>query len=623
MGSSSDVVGAARSLGPRDPETFYKAQKRNRRATWRMSFLCLVAALLMGIPLTLVLTPLFYTGTLIVAEILNYFSMLPAGFLENLNGLGKLAIQVADYYINGKGQLDPQTLALGLAIMLLPGIIMAFLLWIGVLMLFRRGGVGGTLASLNAREPNRSDLKELQLIDVVEEMAIAAGVTSPKLMLIDSPGANAAAIGTSPADARIVLSRRLLDDLNRDQLEALLGQLIGSIGNGDLRVAFMVTSVFETCGLLVTLINSPFGRESRGTLWRILRYGFGRSSSEAAKAAEADAVASLLSRSLELGKGDIDKFFDSAEQKKSLWRKVLSIIFFPIFFTNIAIEMTLWFFLTVLLGPCMALVWRTRRYLADASAVQLTRNPDALATALQALNQDSTAIPGSVWASHLFVLNPKGDSSARSSGQPNPGQMRQAVLAWEASKAETPGAQASAAPTAQITTADVERFKAEMRQLQLAAMRGDMAAVTRLMSFGKAMAAATGTPIEMPNPADIIAAQHGDRAAIARLRVRHEAKPELANTGLSTQSMISFHPPLKRRIKRLNRMGAHIELGKRRMGFGAMVFMTVLFLIIGPLMLVAAAGILVVIAMMIMLNLLFLGLWLAVIHGIFTFLAHR
>lgn len=623
MGSSSDVVRAARSLGPRDPETFYKAQKRNRRATWRMSFLCLVTALLMGIPLTLVLTPLFYTGTLIVAEILNYFSMLPAGFLENLNALGRLAIQVADYYINGKGQLDPQTLALGLAVMLLPGIVIAFLLWIGVLTLFRRGGVGGTLASLNAREPNRSDLKELQLIDVVEEMAIAAGLTSPKLMLIDSPGANAAAIGTSPADARIVISRRMLDDLNRDQLEALLGQLISSIGNGDLRVAFMVTSVFETCGLLITLINSPFGRESRGTLWRILRYGFRRSSSQEGQAAEAEAVASLLSRSLEMGKGDIDKFFDSAEQKKSLWRKFLSFIFFPIFFTNIAIEMTLWFFLTVLLGPCMALVWRTRRYLADASAVQLTRNPDALAGALQALSQDSTAIPGSVWASHLFVLNPKGDSSMRSSGQPNSNQIQQAVLAWEASKAETSGAPAAAATTAQVTPADVERFKAEMRQLQMAAMRGDMAAATRLMSFGKAMAAATGTRIEMPNPADIIAAQRGDPTAIARLRVRHEAKPEMANTGLSTQSMVSFHPPLKRRLKRLNRMGAHIAMGKRKMGAGALIFMTVLFLIIGPLMLVAAAGILVVIAMMIMLNLIFLGMWLAIIHGIFAFLASR
>jgi Zn-dependent protease with chaperone function len=617
----SDVVRAARSFAPQDPETFYKAQKRNRRATWRMAFLCLIAALLMGIPLTLVLTPLLYAVTLVVAEILNYFSMLSPAVLDNLNTMGKLALQVGDYYINGKGQLDPQTLAIGLALVLLPGIIVAFVLWVGVLALFRRGGVGGTLASLNAREPNRNDIKELQLIDVVEEMAIAAGLPAPKLMLVDSPGANAATIGTSAADARIVISRRLLDDLNRDQMEALLGQLIGSIGNGDLRVAFMVTSVFETCGLLITLINSPFGRESRGILWRILRYGFS-SSKDAAHAAEADAVASLLSRSLEMGKGDIDRFFDAAEQKHSLWRKVVRTVFFPIFFTNVAIELTLWFFLNVLLGPCMALVWRTRRYLADASAVQLTRNPDALATALQTLNQDSTAVPGSIWASHLFVLNPKGDSSARTTSGPNQDQMRRMAAAWKASQSGTSGVPADPV-TMQVTAADIAQFQSEMRELQRAAVRGDMTAITRLMSFGKIVAAAQGDQIEMPNPADVVAAMHGDRAAMARVQVRHESKPQMTNTGLQTQSMISFHPPLKRRLKRLNRMGAHIALGRRQMGLGATIFMTVLFLILVPLMLVAGAAMLAAIAMMIMLNLFFLGLWLAIIHAIFIFLAQR
>ncbi len=622
MGTTSDAAGAARPFVLRDPETFYAAQKRNRRATWRMSFLCLVAALLMGIPLTLVLTPLFYAGTMVVAEIINYFSPLPPEFWQNVSALGQLAMKIGDYFINHKGDLDPQTLALGLAVVLLPGILIAFFLWIGVLALFRRAGVGGTLLSLNAREPSKNDLKELQLADVVEEMAIAAGLPSPKVMLLDSPGANAAAIGTSPADARLVVSRRLLDDLNRDQLEGLLGQLIGSIGNGDLRVAFMVTSVFETCGLLVTLINSPFGRESRGILWRILRYSFGRSSSQAGQAAEADAVASLLSRSLEMGKGDIDRFFDSADQTRSSWRKFLSFVFFPILFTNMAVELTLWFFLNILLGPCMALVWRTRRYLADASAVQLTRNPDGLATALQQLSQDNTAIPGSVWASHLFAMNPKGDSSMRAS-QPGPAQMQRLALAWEASKAGNPPAATGPAAVAQVSAADIARVQGEIRELQRAAMHGDGAALTRLMSFGAMVARASGNAMEMPNPADIIAAQRGDPAAIARLRARHEQKPQLQTTGLQTQSMVSFHPPLKRRLKRLDRMGAHVELGARKWGLGASAVMLVLWLIIGPLLLVAGAAMLVAIAMMIMLNLVFLMLWLMVIHGIFFWLAHR
>jgi hypothetical protein len=70
-------------------------------------------------------------------------------------------------------------------------------------------------------------------------------------------------------------------------------------------------------------------------------------------------------------------------------------------------------------------------------------------------------------------------------------------------------------------------------------------------------------------------------------------------------------------------MGAHIVLGRRQMGLGATIFMTVLFLILGPLMLVAGAAMLAAIAMMIMLNLFFLGLWLAIIHAIFIFLAQR
>src|SRR5579864_3565219 len=226
MNSAESVPG--RNFGPLNPETFFKAQKRNRRATWRMSALCTFAAFIMGIPLTLVLTPLLYAGTLVVAEVVNHFSPLPADFWRQANDLAKLGLRVADYVINQRGTLDPGELATGLALVLLPGMVVAFGLWFTMLALFRRGGVGGALASMNAREPNQADLKELQLADVAQEMAIAAGVTAPKLMLVDSPGANAAAIGTSATNARIVLSRRLLDALDRDQLQALLAHLIGS-----------------------------------------------------------------------------------------------------------------------------------------------------------------------------------------------------------------------------------------------------------------------------------------------------------------------------------------------------------------------------------------------------------
>ena len=115
----------------------------------------------------------------LVAEIVNHFSPLPPEFWRQASSLAHQGGRVADYVINQRGTLDPGELAGGLALVLLPGMLAAFALWLGMLVMFRRGGVGGALASLNAREPNQADIKELQLADVVQEMAIAAGLPAP------------------------------------------------------------------------------------------------------------------------------------------------------------------------------------------------------------------------------------------------------------------------------------------------------------------------------------------------------------------------------------------------------------------------------------------------------------
>jgi hypothetical protein len=63
--------------------------------------------------------------------------------------------------------------------------------------------------------------------------------------------------------------------------------------------------------------------------------------------------------------------------------------------------------------PLVTLVWRARRYLADAMAVQLTRNPDGLASALERLGSQATEVPGGAWADYLFIVTERGGGRRR------------------------------------------------------------------------------------------------------------------------------------------------------------------------------------------------------------------
>ena len=609
-------------VGPRDRESFFEAQRRNRRATWRLSAVAVIATVVMGIPLALTITPLLYAAALIIADIVSIWVPLPPSFWQYANELARYGMVGIGWLTQGKAA-NPQALALGLAVLLLPGAILSVGLWFGVNALFHRAGVGGALLALKAREPNQSELKELQLADVVQEMAIAAGLPVPKIMLIDASAANAAAIGTSPNDARIVVSRGLIEQLNRDELEGALAHLVASIGNGDLRIAFRVTSVFETCGLLVAIINAPFGRRSRGTLWRIVRYGlFGKTDSESA-AQEAVAMSALLTRSVELDTDNIDDVFDSASRKKSIFRSVRTFLLFPIFLTNTAIKLSLWFFSFSMLGPSMALLWRKRKYLADACAVQLTRNPNGLAEALRKLNSERGPIPGGAWASHLFLVNPAG-SDRMDDPKANAAQQQMWAQMWAASEASKTGNSSPSAP------ADLPFVMRQITATGSAAVAGDPKAMARMTAFRQAAATALGKSVdEMPSLTDIAAAQHGDAAALRRLRefdnTKTTTQPAASNSQESSDSsniaFAGFFPSLKRRLKRLDRMGAHVELESD--GGKSWIVIAVLSVLLGPFALAALALLLLLIAIMTMASLVFLTIWMAVIHQLFVVFLHH
>jgi hypothetical protein len=129
------------------------------------------------------------------------------------------------------------------------------------------------------------------------------------------------------------------------------------------------------------------------------------------------------------------------------------------------------------------------------------------------------------------------------------------------------------------------------------------------------------------NFADLEAARHGDRAAIARLEQaqqdRRQSQPKRGQTGLQMQSFVSFHPPLVKRAKRLQKMGSHMIAPVRAGGLALKIFMTLLYLIIVPLLTVAAGLMLIVIGMLIGMNLMLLAVWLMAIHWFFVWLNGR
>jgi Zn-dependent protease with chaperone function len=492
--------------GPVDRESFFEAQRRHRRATWRLSAVCVGAVAVMGIPLSLVLTPVLYALVLLLAHLVDLVAPVPDGFWQALAALASLMIQIIGGFLGEDAPASPTETFVGLTVMLLPGAVVMVLIWLSLHSLFLRAGVRSVLLAMEARDPRDGDPEERQLVNVVEEMAVAAGVRPPSVMLIDSNAANAAVVGSS--DATVVVSRRMLDELDRDETQGVIGHLVGSTGNGDLRISLIIASVFQAYGLLITLVDTPFGAESRAALMRLVRFAMGRGRS-AARDAEAVAVMAMLTRHLGMeGEDDLDRFMDADQrQGDSVLRSFRTVLLLPVLFTNLAIKVTLWITVSFMLGPLIALMWRARRYLADATAVQLTRYPDGLARALQRLGSKGATIPGSSWATHLFVIGPEG-------------------------------------------------------------------------SQGEARSTVEG--------------------------------------GVATGSLLTFHPPLKRRLKRLRRLGATLPVDEDHSGRGSVVGNVLAVVIVGPLVAVVAGLLLCLAAIIIGLDLLFMGVAMAVIHGLFS-----
>jgi Zn-dependent protease with chaperone function len=202
-----------------------------------------------------------------------------------------------------------------------------------------------------------NDLQQRQLLNVVEEMSIAAGMPIPKVYLLEENSINAFAAGQSPANAVIGVTRGALTQLSREELQGVIAHEFSHIFNGDMRLNIRLIGVLH--GILLVGMIGYF-------IMRSLRFA-GRSRSKKG----GNGVVVILALGIGLMViGYAGTFFGQ-------WIK--------------------------------AVVSRQREYLADSSAVQFTRNRDSIAGALKKIGGSGAGSyiedPAAPQYSHAYFAN--------------------------------------------------------------------------------------------------------------------------------------------------------------------------------------------------------------------------
>jgi heat shock protein HtpX len=407
LSARSVEPGSRHVPGPVDRVHFLDEQQRYRRASRRFSLLALVGVLVTGIPACIVVTPIVFTIVLIIGHIVNAIAPISQDTWARLRDSILVMPRAVDALgPAGKGAQVARTLV-GILVLVLPGALAIFALWLANRRLLRHVAVGHALEGKGTRPPNERDLEERQLQNVVEEMAIAAGIAPPRLLIIDTDVVNAAAIGVGVDDATVLVTRGLLDKLDRDETQAVVGHVIGSIGNGDLGIASIIFSIYQTWGAVTLLMSAPFAAASRRAIWRAFRTAF-RGQRRTVDRWEAEVVSDTFLRgAVDFDDNDVGKRM--ASNRKGLagkWDTVVLFLSLPSTLGAYVVRFAVFVSSVALIGPVVAFMWRTRRHLADAMAVQLTRNPDALARALRDFGTVRSAVPEGDAVSLLFFAWP-------------------------------------------------------------------------------------------------------------------------------------------------------------------------------------------------------------------------
>jgi heat shock protein HtpX len=241
-----------------------------------------------------------------------------------------------------------------ISVILTPGFSFGFLTFAGIFIILYSYasysyGDKVVLAATRAKEISEDDRRYVHLNDVVEGLAIAAGIPKPKIYIIDSEEMNAFATGKNPQHASIAVTTGLLENLKRDELEGVIGHEMSHIRNYDIRFATYIAVLVGLVAILSDLLMRSFwygGRRNRDE-----EKGFG-----------------LL----------------------------------------IIVGLILAIFAPIIVRLVQFAVSRRREFLADASSAELTRYPEGLASALEKImkvNEGKMKVSEAV--SHLFFVDPK------------------------------------------------------------------------------------------------------------------------------------------------------------------------------------------------------------------------
>jgi heat shock protein HtpX len=248
---------------------------------------------------------------------------------------------------------DPVRALFGLALALIVGVVSGLVSYFA--------GDKMVLAASRAREITHDDAPVL--FNVVEEMSIASGLPMPKVYIIDDSAPNAFATGRDPEHATVAVTSGLLEKLDRDELQGVIAHEMSHVANFDIRYSMLV-------GILVgsTVLISDF-------FLRGLWFSGGRGGRRGG---------------------------DGGNQLQLIMMLIAIVlaILAPLFARLLQLSIS-----------------RQREFLADATAVRLTRNPSGLADALQKIGGDREVLEAANRATaHLYIVNPIKTFEKRSKG---------------------------------------------------------------------------------------------------------------------------------------------------------------------------------------------------------------